>query len=41
MKASADNDSEKEFIKREKLAIEEIRSILREMLEAGGEDDGD
>ena len=41
VKASADNDSEKEFIKREKLAIEEIRSILREMLEAGGEDDGD
>ena len=32
VKATADNDSEKEFIKREKLAIEEIRSILSEML---------
>ena len=35
VKATADNDSEKEFVKREKLAIEEIRSILSEMLEAG------
>lgn len=35
VKATADNDSEKEFIRREKLAIEEIRSILGEMLEAG------
>jgi len=34
VKATADNDSEKEFIKREKLAIEEIRSILAEMMEA-------
>lgn len=34
VKATADNDSEKEFVKREKLAIEEIRSILSEMLEA-------
>lgn len=35
VKATADNDSEKEFIRREKLAIDEIRSILGEMLEAG------
>ena len=34
VKATADNDNEKEFIKREKLAIEEIRSILKEMMEA-------
>jgi len=33
VKATADNDSEKEFIKREKMAIEEIRSILKEMME--------
>ena len=39
VKASAEQDSEKEFIKRERLAIEEIRSILAEMLEAGGDDD--
>ena len=32
VKATADQDDEKEFIKREKLAIEEIRSILKEML---------
>lgn len=34
VKATADQDSEKEFVKREKLAIAEIRSILAEMLEA-------
>ena len=34
VKATADQDSEKEFIKRAKMAIEEIRSILAEMLEA-------
>ena len=39
VKASAEQDSEKEFIKRERLAIEEIRSILAEMLEANGDDD--
>lgn len=35
VKATADNDNEREEIRREKLAIEEIRSILGEMLEAG------
>jgi len=35
VKATADQDDEKEFIKREKMAIEEIRGILAEMLEAG------
>lgn len=34
VKATAQDDSEREFIKREKLAIEEIRSILAEMIEA-------
>lgn len=34
VKATASQDDEKEFVKREKLAIEEIRSILTEMLEA-------
>lgn len=34
VKATAQSDDEREFIKREKLAIEEIRSILAEMLEA-------
>ncbi len=34
VKATASQDDEKEFIKREKLAIEEIRSILKEMLDA-------
>ena len=33
VKATADQDDEREFVKREKLAIEEIRSILKEMLE--------
>lgn len=33
VKATADQDDEREHIKREKLAIEEIRSILKEMLE--------
>lgn len=33
VKATADQDDEKEEIRREKLAIEEIRSILKEMLE--------
>lgn len=32
VKATADQDDEKEFIKREKMAIEEVRSILKEML---------
>ena len=35
VKATASQDDEKEFVKREKLAISEIRSILTEMLEAG------
>ncbi len=34
VKASADQDDEKEFIRREKLAVEEIRGILKEMLDA-------
>ena len=34
VKATADHDDEKEEIRREKLAIEEIRSILKEMLDA-------
>ena len=34
VKATADNDDEREFIKREKLAVEEIRSILKEMMDA-------
>ena len=33
VKATADQDTEKELVKREKMAIEEIRSLLREMLE--------
>ena len=36
VKATAENDDEKEFIRREKLAVEEIRSILREMRDAKG-----
>lgn len=36
VKATAENDDEKEFIRREKLAIEEIRSILKEMRDAKG-----
>ena len=36
VKATAQQDDEREFIKREKIAIEEIRSILAEMLEANG-----
>lgn len=36
VKATAENDDEKEFIRREKLAVEEIRSILKEMLDAKG-----
>lgn len=36
VKATADQDDEKEFIRREKLAVEEIRKILGEMLEANG-----
>lgn len=35
VKAPTQQDDEREFIKREKMAIEEIRSILAEMLEAG------
>ncbi len=35
VKATADQDDEKEFIRREKMAIEEIRGILAEMLEPG------
>ena len=35
VKATAQSDDEAEHIRREKLAIEEIRSILSEMLEAG------
>jgi len=34
VKATASQDDEREFIRREKLAIEEIRGILAEMLEA-------
>jgi hypothetical protein len=34
VKATADQDDEKEHIKREKFAIEEIRGILKEMLDA-------
>ena len=34
VKAPAQDEDEKEHIRREKLAIEEIRSILKEMLEA-------
>lgn len=34
VKATAQSDDEREFVRREKLAIEEIRSILAEMLEA-------
>lgn len=34
VKATATQDDEKEFIRREKLSIEEMRSILSEMLEA-------
>ena len=34
VKATADQDTEKELVKREKMAIEEIRSLLAEMLEA-------
>jgi hypothetical protein len=33
VKATADQDTEKEVIKRERMAIEEIRSLLAEMLE--------
>jgi len=33
VKATVDQDTEKELVKREKMAIEEIRSLLREMLE--------
>jgi hypothetical protein len=33
VKATASQDDEKEHIRREKLAIEEIRSLLSEMLE--------
>lgn len=36
VKATAENDDEKEFIKRERFAIEEIRSILKEMMDAKG-----
>lgn len=36
VRATASQDDEREFIKREKMAIEEIRSILSEMLEAEG-----
>ena len=36
VKATAQQDDEREFIRREKIAIEEIRSILGEMLEAKG-----
>jgi len=36
VKATAQSDDEREFIKREKMAIEEIRSILSEMLDAKG-----
>ena len=38
VKATAQQDDEKEFIRREKIAIEEIRSILKEMLEAKDEE---
>lgn len=34
VKATASQDDEREFVRREKLAIEEIRSILSEMLDA-------
>lgn len=34
VKAPAQDEDEKEFVRREKLAIEEIRSILKEMLDA-------
>jgi len=34
VKATADQDTEKEFVRREKMAIEEIRSLLAEMLDA-------
>lgn len=34
VKATADNDNEREHVRREKMAIEEIRSILAEMIEA-------
>ena len=37
VKASAEQDDEKEFVRREKLAIEEIRGILKEMLDAKSE----
>lgn len=37
VKATAEQDDEKEFVRREKLAIEEIRSILKEMLDARAE----
>jgi hypothetical protein len=36
VKATANQDDEREFIKREKMAVEEIRSILKEMLDAKG-----
>ncbi len=37
VKATADQDDEKELIRREKLAVEEIRSILKEMIAAKSE----
>lgn len=36
VKATANQDDEREFIRREKIAVEEIRSILKEMLDANG-----
>ena len=36
VKATAQQDDEREFVRREKMAIEEIRSILSEMLDAKG-----
>jgi hypothetical protein len=36
VKATADQDDEQDEIRREKLSIEEIRSILKEMMEAKG-----
>jgi hypothetical protein len=36
VKATAQQDDEREHIRREKIAIEEIRGILKEMLDAKG-----
>ena len=40
VKATAQTDDEKEELRRERLAIEEIRSILREMIESNHQDEG-